>query len=656
MRDLVAREALRTVARDAAKRFRELVEAGHEIPYEVEEPGNGSPLPRYVPLTERFVRDHSAALLRLDSFGSACAAIESAQLAGPYLERLGIEAPPEGRRRAELAVTAFLCRLWMDSTDFSLDEGRLNQAVAELESGGEAGDDEIEVVVPIRGLRLPIARLELATATIVRADTVEVPPEARAAEGIGAAGWEPTFLAATRVGASGGSDADPEEKPDAGARAVEAFRQLITALRLFKPGGVGLGPYAWTHAGSGRWRRIATGAARPRPGGYRLDAEALGNLATLSRVLAYRSGAFGRPGRKPPGSAGGLSRAISRFEAGLERSSVLEALNDYLLALRFVLEGGGPADLGLSMRVAALCVEPDLRDETKAIVDRGLALERELWSGDPPPGGEGGPTAAEIAARIEDLTRAILRDAACGHLGGDLRVTADEILLADGLAVGEGDAETRGGVEEWELPTTEHQEVDLEDEEIEPAPVAELRAEPVAPEDVSEPELLAESVGPANVSEPPAEPVEQPRPLGAVAEPAASKERARPALGQLWLHIREDWREDEEIRDPAPPMQVPEPPGRIMIESRPRPQEDEVIRPSQSIDDRSGTPTARPMTVVEAREPDAEDPSRFEPERSDTAERVAYLFPRPETTEWDVRELSYDRRRRAAPSRELRVS
>jgi hypothetical protein len=85
MRDLVASEALRTMARDAAKRFRELVAAGHEIPYDVQEPGSGSPLPRYVPLTQRFVRDHAPALLELDSFGSACAAIESAELAGTYL-------------------------------------------------------------------------------------------------------------------------------------------------------------------------------------------------------------------------------------------------------------------------------------------------------------------------------------------------------------------------------------------------------------------------------------------------------------------------------------------------------------------------------------------------------------------------------------------
>ena len=172
---------------DAAKRFRELVAAGHEIPYDVQEPGNGSPLPRYVPLTERFVRDHIPALLELDSFGSACAAIESAELAAPYLERFGVTVPSDARKRAELAGTVFLCRLWMDSTDFSLDANRLGDAITELELGGEAQEDEIEVVVPLRGLQMPLVRLELATATIVRADTVDVPSDARASEGTGPA-------------------------------------------------------------------------------------------------------------------------------------------------------------------------------------------------------------------------------------------------------------------------------------------------------------------------------------------------------------------------------------------------------------------------------------------------------------------------------------
>ena len=444
MHDLVVREALTTMARDAAKRFHELVAAGEEIPYEVREPGDGSPLCEYEPQTARFIRDHATALRELDSFGAACAALEAADLAGPYLEAAGIVAPPEPRRRAELACVVFLARLWEDSTDFSLDGGRLEASLAELQAGGEPAEDEIEVVVQLRGLQMPVERLELATATIVRADAVEVPAEARASEGSGAAGWQPTFLAVARIGEA----VDGGEAPDAGARAVEAFRALVTTLRLFKSGGVGLGPHAWARSGTDRWRRIATGEGRPRPGGYLLAVEELGDVVALSRALANRSTPFGRPAKGRPGFAGALARAISRFEIGLERAAALEALSDYLLALRFVLEGGGPADLGLPMRIAALCSEPDDRGETKAVVERALSLERELWTGEPAAGGPGAP--AEVTVQVEELARAIFKDAACGHLGGDLRATADEILLADGLSIGEGAIEQRGATAEWE--------------------------------------------------------------------------------------------------------------------------------------------------------------------------------------------------------------
>jgi hypothetical protein len=645
MRDLVAREALRTMAADAAKRFRELVAAGHEIPYDVQEPGNGSPLPRYIPLTERFVRDHAPTLLELDSFGSACAAIESAELAGPYLEEFGIKVPPDARKRAELAGVVFLCRLWTDSTDFSLDGKRLGEAITELEAGGETPEDEIEVVVPLRGLQMPLVRLELATATIVRADTVDVPAEARASEGASAAGWEPTFLAAARVSVGEGSQEDGEPTPDTGARAVEAFRQLITALRLFQAGGVGLGPYAWTRAGANRWRRIATGAGRPRRGGYRLAEEGLGDLTTLSRVLAYRSTPFGRPGQHGPGIAGALARAISRFEAGLERNVVLEALNDYLLALRFMLEGGGPADLGLPMRVAALCAEPEQRSETKAVVDRALALERELWSGEPAPplnGAEGAHTSAETAVAIEDLTRAVLKDAACGHLGSDLRATADEILLADGLAVGEGEAEQRGGSEEWDLPDEDEDDEEQDDLEEQDD---DLDSEPDDDDSEEEQDDLEEDVEVA--------------PMGVQAtrrEPAA-EEPVRPDGDQLWMDVSDEWQEARRARDDDHAMQVPEPAGRITIQSRPEPEEDHVFASSQPRREE------RQTTAIDAGE---RIHDRFNElldarpqEREQVANRVAYLFPRPETTEWNVSELTYDRRRRAEPHEphaELRVS
>jgi hypothetical protein len=56
----------------------------------------------------------------------------------------------------------------------------------------------------------------------------------------------------------------------------------------------------------------------------------------------------------------------------------------------------------------------------------------------------------------------------------------------------------------------------------------------------------------------------------------------------------------------------------------------------------------RPTTALEAIEPTAgERAVDLEIERPDLAERVAYLFPRPEPCDWDVPEVSYDRRRRA---------
>jgi hypothetical protein len=620
MRDLVVREALKVMAGDAAERLRELVAQGEDLPYDVHEAEAGSPLPQYVPLTERFIRDHAQALSALDSFGAACAAIESAELAAPYIESFGIAVPGEPRKRGELAGVVFLCRLWAGSTDFSIDDARLATAIGELEAGGDIAEDEIEVVVPLRGFQMPTVRLELATATIVRSDTVDVPAEARAPEGTGAAGWEPTFLAATRVSES---DSDDGRSIDAGARAVESFRQLITSLRLFKGGGVGLGPYAWTRIGEHRWRRIATGAGKPRAGGYRLGEEELADLAMFSRTLAYRSTAFGRPAQNGPGFSGALARAIVRFEAGLERAVVIDALNDYLLALRFVLEGGGPAHLGLSMRIAALCAEPEERGETKAIIDRAVGLERELWSGEPAPTPDGGLTPAQTAAAVEELSRAILRDAACGHLGADLRSTADEILLADGLAVGEGRAVQRGDSAEWQ-PTP----AEVASEETREMSVAELE------------EALEEAEKVAQASEEPAEAAAE-----APVEGAPGEEPSRPTEQEtLWMDVPTQWREPTPDRA-SEPMKVPEPQARITVESRPHQEEDKVI------EDQDHARQPEPRTIGEAADAAGERIAELLDERparrGDTSERVAYLFPRPETTEWNVRELSYDRRRRA---------
>jgi len=612
MRDLVVREGLEAMAFDAADRLRTLIADGEEIPYEVHEPGDGSPLCRYEPKTEIFVRDHAGELRELDSFGACCAAIEAAGLASGYLEELGIAVPPEPRPRAELAGVVFLCRLWMDSSDFSLEPGRLELAIDELEAGLDVDPGQIDVIVPLRGVQMPAARLDLTGVSIVSADTVDVPPEARSSDGLGISPWETPFLAVVRV--SEETPDDVGEAVEVGLSAVESFRQLITTLRLFKPGGVGLGPHAWTRVAGDRWRRIATGSGRQRPGGYRLSQDELAELAAFSRTLAGEGTPFSRLADDRPGFSVTLGRALNRFEAGLERNVVIEALNDYLLSLRFVLEGGGPADLGLAMRVAALCAEPERRGEVKSVVDRAVGLERELWSGEPAPGSA---TPAETAATLEDLTRAILKDAAAGHLGSDLRVTADEILLADGLAVGDGAAEQRGGTTEWDLTPVGEDADELElEEELDlllPDPDAEPETETnlgweyepePEPEEVSE---LDERISPEDDHEPEEEMV---------------MERAREIFGD---HV--DVGEPTALElvpptdEPAPEPEAPyEDGGHRLVDDEGRP------RPASPV-----------LRLIE----------RTRAEREARNDRVAGLFPRPETTEWNVREIAYDRSRRA---------
>ena len=81
----------------------------------------------------------------------------------------------------------------------------------------------------------------------------------------------------------------PSRTPRAAPRPpCSQLRELISVMRLFKGGGIGLGPYAFAPTGEGCWRRIATGAPATRPGGYR-----------LSEDEAERAGRVRRPRWRP---------------------------------------------------------------------------------------------------------------------------------------------------------------------------------------------------------------------------------------------------------------------------------------------------------------------------------------------------------------------
>lgn len=191
------------------------------------------------------------------------------------------------------------------------------------------------------------------------------------------------------------------------------FRRFLTALRLFGPGGFALGPLAYRRADAGAWQAVPLGGSgRPRgltvlPAGHEDELRAFANLV----------------GRRRP-RAGEVAWALARFEMGCERLAPFEALTDFLLALRALLEPEGPASGRLAGRLAAICALGPDRPALAERIAHAMSLERAVIAGI-------APAEAGVDALVEDLSghlRALLRDVVCGHLDSDLRAVADGIL------------------------------------------------------------------------------------------------------------------------------------------------------------------------------------------------------------------------------------
>ena len=452
MRDFLLNEALKRLATEAATRLATLVASGEEIPFDVgAEGGEEVPFFSYVPMTGRYVEDHVDELRALPGFAPAREAAIEAAVAAPYLEARGEQIAADPGARAERMLIVFFADLWEGSAAFALDGERLEEALASLDAEGRDADEADVLIVPIVGLRMSVPRLQLPHGVrIVRADSIEAPIDAMRSEGMGRAAWEPQFLAVAEQDPGGGTD-----------EALAQLRELISVMRLFKSGGVGLGPYAFAPTGADNWRRVATGAPATRAGGFRLDEREAEELAGFASTLESR-----------PDPDGALTWAVGRFEMGGERESALEGLSDHLLALRAVLEGYGPVGASLPMRAAALISDESMdRIEAREKVEEVLELEREMMNG------RSLPDAIALAAWLEEGARRLLRQAALGELGNDLIGTADETLIANGLA--EGDAEiTISAAEDFPDPSAE--ELPLDEPIVVPEP-AEIRIEHLPP-------------------------------------------------------------------------------------------------------------------------------------------------------------------------------
>jgi hypothetical protein len=439
MRDFLLSEALKRLSADAAVRLSGLVAAGEQIPFDVaQREGPDALFYRYEPLTACFVLEREEELRALPSFVPARDAVAAAGVAAPYLESCGEQVPADPRERAAKMLVVFLTSLWEGCTEFSLDRERLDRALAAL--AAEASDpDEGEVLIaPLAGLRMSQQSLELAAdVRVIRADLIEAPVEAMRSEGMERASWEPQFLAV----------AEQEDGSDSATSALRRLRELVSVMRIFKAGGVALGPFAFAPAGEGHWSRVPTGVPAARPGGYRLSEEEAERLAGLARALEAR-----------PDPDGAISWAIGRFEMGCARESALEGLSDHILALRAVLDGQGPVGASLPMRAAALIAgESGDRIDVRGRIDEALALERSLMAGAPARGGE------ELAAWVEEGVRDVLRRAALGELGDDLSAAAEETLIATGLD--SGDVEIAVAVHDPpELPGSEAEDISVDGE------------------------------------------------------------------------------------------------------------------------------------------------------------------------------------------------
>jgi hypothetical protein len=383
---------------------------GSEVPFEVD-PGTrrgagGAALYCYRPLTGEFIAERQPAIERLASHGEAAARLAEYEGLDRYLAAAGIEArraaPPA---RARMALRALLADAFAEQSDFEPRPERVRAAIERLEQAGEAGTGGVMFVATLHGLTITSEQIQLTNGlAIAHPDTLHGLPEGARA-GFAAAASAGHLVAVLSL-----AEQHAGEAPASGAAVLG---ELLRALRLFGDGRVSLGALAWSRVDGGTWCPFALGDGGRPHGMLLVTPEQEDELRAFCNLVSRRA---------PDGDE--VAWALRRFELGCARESPYEALSDDLLALRALLEPEGPDSGMLPRRLAALCATPPHRLELCERAAAAVALERAVIDGSATPHA----ATAALATELSDHLRALLRDVICGHLDGDLRGLADEIL------------------------------------------------------------------------------------------------------------------------------------------------------------------------------------------------------------------------------------
>ncbi len=410
MRNTTLHGVIEAFATEAAMQLTAETSSGAEIPFELVETTGGPrgrvPLYCYRPLTGSFIRERLGLLAAMPTYAPALRALSALDGVEAYLHQRGERRiPDEPRECADAALRVFLSEVFAERTEFGFDPDRFEDAYEELERALYEGRAVTTVVAPVLGVVLDPDTRELALGdglSLIAGDALEDAPS----EAVWGDGEEPHVLIVLTA-------AQDRTAPAPVSVARARFRRTLTALRLFERGGYALGPVAWTRIDDGAWRSVALGGSG-RPGlPRRIAAEQEDELRAFCNLVA----------RRTPRS-GEIAWALARFEMGCERLAPFEALTDYLLALRALLEPEGTASGRLAGRLAAICAGPEDRAAVAERTAHAISLERAVIGGLAP----AHPGVDSLVDELTEYLRALLRDVLCGHLHADLCAVADELL------------------------------------------------------------------------------------------------------------------------------------------------------------------------------------------------------------------------------------